>query len=220
MTQENIIIYEDIRYTKDIPEIEGYRIVENHFLDAFFSTLNSHSTDLYTVCLFDGIKKITPLMYGALVGSNSKLTADEADHKYRDEIRREVYAFASTAKDLVISNRVTMTTIGKITIMSARCNKGYIIAAWLNNNGDTDISKQMLAYTMLNFAGLNTSSDDTLKQHVYDTIPTDSRFGTFNAKDAKSLFLAELYSRPERMKRRLQGRGQNMFFIHHKPRLS
>ncbi len=206
MKQENIIKFEDIRTIKGIPEIAGYKIIENFLVDKFFSTLSSHSTDLYLVRLYSG-KRVETLMYGSCIGSNSKLSAAEANRTYGDDLKHEVSSFALIAPEKVIGNRVALQTSGMTTIMAARCNKGYIVAGWLNSNADGDISKQMLAYIMMNFAALNsfgTNADGTLKEQAYDTIPTDSRLGTFNPREAKQIFRAEIFTREQRMSLRRQ----------------
>jgi len=204
--KENIIKIEEIRNIKGIPEIAGYRIVENFLIDKFFSTLNSHSTDLYLVRLYRGQSPCT-LMYGSCVGNSSKLSAKEANQKYGAELTYGVGAFAAIADQKVTSNRVYIQTTGRVTIMASRCDKGFIIAGWHNSNADSDISKQMLAYVMMNFAALNAFGahpDKELRMHTYDTIPTDSRLGTFDSKEAKQIFLAELYTRNDRMSLRRQ----------------
>ena len=78
MKKGNIYRLEDLRSINGIPEIEGYKIVENHIIDSFFKTLNSHSTDLYTVRLYSN-QKVSTLMYGSVVGSNSQMTAVTAN---------------------------------------------------------------------------------------------------------------------------------------------
>ena len=100
MKKGNIYRFEDLRSINGIPEIEGYRIVENHTIDSFFKTLNSHSTDLYAVRLYTQ-EKVTTLMYGSVVGSNSQMTASKANARHGKWLRSQLSAFASTAPELV-----------------------------------------------------------------------------------------------------------------------
>lgn len=202
MKKGNIHRFEDLRSINGIPEIEGYRIVENHTIDSFFKTLNSHSTDLYTVRLYTE-NKVTTLMYGSVVGSNSRMTASEANARHGKWLRSQLSSFASTAPELVSqTNKTVIHTYHAATFMACKCAKGTIVGGWYNINADTDISLQMLAYIFLNFAALNSIGkypDQILRERAYDTIPTDSRFGRFEVEKAKSIFLAEIFSRHDRM---------------------
>lgn len=202
MKKGNIYRFEDLRSINGIPEIEGYRIVENHTIDSFFKTLNSHSTDLYTVRLYTR-EKVTTLMYGSVVGSNSQMTASEANARYGKWLRGQLSTFASTAPELVSqTNKTVIHTHHAATFMACKCSKGTIVGGWYNSNADTDISLQMLAYIFLNFAALNSIGncpDQILRERAYDTIPTDSRFGKFEVERAKSIFLAEIFSRHDRL---------------------
>jgi hypothetical protein len=202
MKKGNIYRLEDLRSINGIPEIEGYKIVENHIIDSFFKTLNSHSTDLYTVRLYSN-QKVSTLMYGSVVGSNSQMTAAEANARHGKWLRNQMSSFAATAPDLVgQTNKTVIHTHHAATFMACKCSKGTIVGGWYNSNADTDISLQMLAYIFLNFAALNGIGkvpDQILRERAYDTIPTDSRFGKFDAEKAKSVFLAEIFSRHDRM---------------------
>ncbi len=206
MKKGNIYRFEDLRSINGIPEIEGYKIVENHTIDSFFKTLKSHSTDLYTVRLYTN-KSVTTLMYGSVVGSNSPLTADQANVMHGKWLRNQLSAFASTAPDLANqTNKTVIHTHHAATFMACKCSKGTIVGGWYNSNADTDISLQMLAYIFLNFAALNSIGkfpDQILRERAYDTIPTDSRFGKFEVDKAQSIFLAEIFSRHDRMTARL-----------------
>ena len=199
----NIYRFEDLRSICDIPTIEGYKIVENHVIDSFFKTLKSHSTDLYTFRLYRTDNQVVTLMYGSVVGSDSQLTAEQANAKHGKWLCDQLSTFAFTAPQKVSrTNKTVIQTVGAATFTASRCQKGVIVGGWYNSNKDTDISLQMLAYVLLNFAALNcvgTQPDNSLRRHVYDTIPTDSRFGRFEVETAKSIFLAEMFSRHDRM---------------------
>ena len=142
-------------------------------------------------------------MYGSVVGSNSPLTADQANVRHGKWLRNQLSSFAATAPDLVNqTNKTVIHTHHAATFMACKCSKGTIIGGWYNSNSDTDISLQMLAYIFLNFAALNSIGnfpDQVLRERAYDTIPTDSRFGKFEVDKAKSIFLAEIFSRHDRM---------------------
>ena len=204
----NVYSFEELRSINDIPEIGGYKIIENHVIDSYFETLKSHSTDLYTFRLYTA-ERIHTLMYGLVVGSNSPLSADQANSEYGKWLRDELSTFATSAPTRANSTHKTVIqtvefnqAIGSATFMASKCQKGTIIGGWFNSNSDTDIALQMLAYIFLNFAALNSigkSPDQVLRQCAYDTIPTDSRFGKFEVDTAKSIFLAEIFSRHDRM---------------------
>lgn len=199
----NIYKLKDLESINGIPTIDGYIIIENHAVDSFFKKLRSHSTDLYTFRLYKTNGQVLPLMYGSVVGSNSQLTAKQANATYGEWLRDQLSTFASNAPArLSKTNKTIIQTVDGATFTANRCQKGIIVGGWYNSNEDTDISLQMLAYILLNFAAINSvgaQPDIKLRHHAYDTIPTDSRFGKFDADEAKSVFLAEMLSRHDRM---------------------
>jgi hypothetical protein len=203
MKKGNIYKLKDLNNIYEIPTIDGYTIIENHVVDSFFKTLKSHSTDLYVFRLYKTNGQVSTLMYGSVVGSDSQLTAERANATYGKWLRNQLSIFASTAPQKVgKTNKTVIQTVDGATFTANRCRKGVIVGCWYNSNRDTDISLQMLAYILLNFAAINSvgaQPDNDLRHQTYDTIPNDSCFGKFDVDKAKSVFAAEMLVRHDRM---------------------
>ena len=139
-----------------IPRQGGYMIVEQAIIAAFYTQLHSHSVDLYAFRLIpkDG-SEVVKLMNGSLVAPYAHIKGKEAVDKYSEEHSPELLdAITQFSKNNYRATRRNNKTIlqaedgQNIALISAPCDKGIIVGGWHNSQGDTDVSKQMLAFVL------------------------------------------------------------------------
>ncbi len=208
MTNSVLIDFSRIQATKDIPRINGYRILENFAIAEFYKEKNPHTTDGY---IFRFINKsghvISELFFGMLEGEESELPAKAANEIAGRELHECLCEFARTAPDCARDVKKCLikqhpSGHKNVCLIACTSDRGTIIGGWYNSDGDTDLSMQMLAYCMSSFSMLNNVDgiqDKTLKRKAIDTIPDDTRFGKYPAKEAEKVFLTAMAGRPKRM---------------------
>ena len=207
----NVISFDDIRGVNGIPQIAGYRIVENFVIAAKFKTMNAHSADVYDFLLLrpDGTNE--RLFYGIVQGEEEvRSDPGPVSATAGAELTRALNWLAQSGIRKIA--RKTPNCIVKhygkdehIHLIACRCDQGTIIGGWHSGNGNRDIARQMLAYCMFTFAAINNvagKKDIALLWNAHDTIPYDSRFGKFNAEEAAAIRNCEYLGREERMRLR------------------
>jgi len=208
VTKNVIIDFSRIQAAKDIPRINGFRILENFAIAQFYAEKNPHTTDGYIFRFINkgGHVMSEPLFFGMLEGEESELPADLANEVAGRELQECLYEFAKTAPDRARNAKKCLVEHPSghknIHLIACTSDRGTIIGGWWNSDGDTDLSMQMLAYCMSSFAMLNNVDgikDKALKRKAIDTIPDDTRFGKYPAKEAEMVFLTAMAGRPKRM---------------------
>lgn len=207
----NIIDFSKIQDINNIPVIgkKKKRILEKHFIRVWYGEKHSHSTDLYEFMIIynNGRIEPEPLFYGILEGEDSNLAPDIANTVAGNELHQELMKFAKSAPSRARgTNKCLIEHPNEyISLIACSSDDGTIIGGWYNSNADQDVGMQMLAYCMSCFAMLNNvagKKDQLLKRKAIDTIPDDSRFGKYPAKDAEIVFLKAMAGRHERMLKR------------------
>ncbi|MCR5572583.1 MAG: hypothetical protein K6F57_02310 [Candidatus Saccharibacteria bacterium] len=169
---------------------------------------NPHTTDGYTFRFIDkgGHVMSEPLFFGMLEGEESELPAEAINESVSREIHECLCEFAKTAPNRARSAKKCLierpSGHENICLIACTSDRGTIIGGWYNSDGDTDLSMQMLAYCMSSFCMLNNVDgiqDKALKRKAIDTIPDDTRFGKYPAKEAEKVFLRAMAERPKRM---------------------
>ena len=207
----NIIDFSKIQGIKEIPSINGFRILENFVIEKFYQQKHSHSTDLYTFRLVskNGRMEPEPLFFGMLEGEDSNLSPDIANTIAGKELHNELTKFAKSAPSRARGTNKCLIEhpTEYISLIACTSDRGTIIGGWYNSNADQDVGMQMLAYCMASFAMLNNvdgKKDTSLKKKAIDTIPDDSRFGKYSANFAEAVFLSAIAGRHDRMLKRAQ----------------
>ena len=205
----NVVNFKDIKGIHEIPQIAGYRIVENYVIAAYFEKKSSHSVNVYDFILLKPDDTYERLFYGIIQGEEAKKSdPEQVSATAGTELINAINCFAQSGIRETASNaKCIVRRIGSVFLIACRCDKGTILGGWHISNSDPDIALQMLAYCMYTFAAINNvagKEDQTLLWNAYDTIPNDSRFGKFSGAEASVIRNSAYRKRAERMRKRAE----------------
>ena len=205
---EGMVIKVDPHVFSLIPRKGGYAILEQEVIAAFYKQLHSHSVDLYEFRFLpnDG-SDVETLMSGSFKARYAHTKDAKAFvQAHQEELHEAITRFSEANHRIVYRNNKTILQVDDtqpIALIAAPSDRGIIVGGWYNSQCDTDISKQMLAYIMFCFAGLN-KKDIQLKEHAYHTLPYDTRYGKFDSNTAKETALIAIAEIDEKTRRSRQ----------------
>ena len=206
----NVVNFKDIKGIHEIPQIAGYRIVENYVIAAYFETKSSHSVNVYDFILLKPDDTYERLFYGIIQGEEAKKSdPEQISATAGAELIDALNHFAQIGIRKMASNtfKCIVGRKGSVFLIACRCDQGIVLGGWHISNSDPDIALPMLAYCIHTFAAINNvagKEDQTLLRNAYDTIPNDTRFGKFSGAEASVIRNSAYRERTERMRKRAE----------------